>query len=277
MMFTCKCDCCLTEKPLQFITPRLRICKECIITLNESELCPNEIIDSYIVLCQPSFTPLQDEFDTLLRSKLPVPTFHEPSSDQIFSDALKKAKQEETFWQSLYRTIINERERLVRVAQIAFDIRANFAQEKERMLSKHRTREAHIEADLRQLQIVWNTLMDTIVREAFDYYDKSLRQGIKSLESLTLRAFSLNLMDYRRDGVRLELTSTEWTELAKSVRKEDKQKCVVCAVFRSGIKLHVHHVIHIAHGGTNCKENLATLCPECHCEEHPHMKNNCLR
>lgn len=54
-------------------------------------------------------------------------------------------------------------------------------------------------------------------------------------------------------------------ELKHTVLKRDKNKCVKCG---SKKNLHIHHIIHVEHGGTNEISNLQTLCDLCHMGEH---------
>jgi hypothetical protein len=47
--------------------------------------------------------------------------------------------------------------------------------------------------------------------------------------------------------------------------ERDNYKCVECG---ADDELHVHHKIHREHGGTNCLDNLITLCGRCHADKH---------
>lgn len=58
---------------------------------------------------------------------------------------------------------------------------------------------------------------------------------------------------------------TDWAEIAKKIRREDKA-CVICGV--DDAELHVHHIVYKSNYGTDRKENLDCLCRVCHEKEH---------
>lgn len=59
---------------------------------------------------------------------------------------------------------------------------------------------------------------------------------------------------------------SSWNEIAHKIRMDDELTCNVCKA--SDVELHVHHIIYNSNYGTNRKENLVTLCRECHESEH---------
>lgn len=61
--------------------------------------------------------------------------------------------------------------------------------------------------------------------------------------------------------------------LRKQIKKRDNHRCKYCGVpdHRRG-RLSLHHVRYRSEGGPNTKENLITLCHECHAEVHTDKK-----
>ena len=57
----------------------------------------------------------------------------------------------------------------------------------------------------------------------------------------------------------------EFESVRGSILERDNFKCVECGGNKD---LHVHHVVHRKHGGTNDPDNLVTLCKWCHAEHH---------
>jgi 5-methylcytosine-specific restriction endonuclease McrA len=77
--------------------------------------------------------------------------------------------------------------------------------------------------------------------------------------------------------------SPEWRKLANQILYRDDYRCVRChrkgryprrkrgqRFVKTGpyVGLHVHHITSLSHGGTNNKDNLQTLCINCHEAAH---------
>lgn len=60
----------------------------------------------------------------------------------------------------------------------------------------------------------------------------------------------------------------EARRVKKTLLAQRGQICQHCG--RHGKRLHLHHITHIAHGGTNDPSNLILLCRDCHELEHGH-------
>ena len=56
-----------------------------------------------------------------------------------------------------------------------------------------------------------------------------------------------------------------WEGRRRQVFDRDRWRCQRCG--RSG-RLEAHHIVEIAHGGTNDQGNLQSLCRTCHIEQH---------
>ena len=54
------------------------------------------------------------------------------------------------------------------------------------------------------------------------------------------------------------------------ILNRDKHTCQKCNKGKSGIKLHVHHIVFKTNGGTDAPTNLVTLCACCHAKVHTH-------
>jgi hypothetical protein len=61
-----------------------------------------------------------------------------------------------------------------------------------------------------------------------------------------------------------------WNQRKLYVKIRDEYKCSICG---SSLNLQVHHIIPIKDGGSHAKENLTTLCLECHSGQEGHSEN----
>lgn len=67
---------------------------------------------------------------------------------------------------------------------------------------------------------------------------------------------------------------SNWKELSKEVLIRDAYRCRKCFKDVSNTKQRaVHHIVPLSKGGSNFKNNLMTLCHDCHEKEHPHMEH----
>jgi 5-methylcytosine-specific restriction endonuclease McrA len=57
-----------------------------------------------------------------------------------------------------------------------------------------------------------------------------------------------------------------WDEISHIIRKDDKFSCGVCLA--TDLEIHVHHIVYKSNFGTDRKENLVSLCKNCHEKEH---------
>jgi len=88
------------------------------------------------------------------------------------------------------------------------------------------------------------------------------RQG-KEMTDITANSYSLinkPTTDY----------GPNWSYISQDIRARDGFKCRHCG---STENLHVHHIVPRGQGGRNHPDNLITLCFNCHCKVHPHMRN----
>lgn len=60
----------------------------------------------------------------------------------------------------------------------------------------------------------------------------------------------------------------ETMRVKRRLLQERGHRCQHCG--RHVKRLHAHHIMHIAHGGTNDPSNLVLLCRDCHSFEHNH-------
>ena len=68
---------------------------------------------------------------------------------------------------------------------------------------------------------------------------------------------------------------SSWNTQRKRALQRDRTQCQICGDFPGCpyTKLHVHHIIHREHGGTDDLENLITLCDLCHACCHLHLSD----
>ena len=62
-----------------------------------------------------------------------------------------------------------------------------------------------------------------------------------------------------------ETHNREWERIRQEVFDRDGHRCQDC---RKAGRLEAHHVLELAHGGTNDLSNLKTLCRACHIFVH---------
>lgn len=61
-----------------------------------------------------------------------------------------------------------------------------------------------------------------------------------------------------------------WNQRKNYIKIRDDNKCAICG---STLNLQVHHINPIRNGGDHSKENLITLCLECHAKQENHSEN----
>jgi hypothetical protein len=80
--------------------------------------------------------------------------------------------------------------------------------------------------------------------------------------------------DDTEEHVEVSRYPDDWDVLRREVYARDGYKCVNC--LSSTERLHAHHIVPAARGGTHALSNLATLCESCHIRTHPHMATHVL-
>lgn len=68
------------------------------------------------------------------------------------------------------------------------------------------------------------------------------------------------------------LYPSDWEAISLSYRQRVGFICERCGSHAPDG--HVHHKVHVAHGGSSDENNLVFLCRHCHALEHPHMRND---
>lgn len=66
--------------------------------------------------------------------------------------------------------------------------------------------------------------------------------------------------------------NVEWEDQRYTALERDNITCQSCGI--GDCRLHVHHKVPRSAGGSDELDNLVTLCPDCHAEEHD--QNSCL-
>jgi 5-methylcytosine-specific restriction endonuclease McrA len=69
----------------------------------------------------------------------------------------------------------------------------------------------------------------------------------------------------RQKQPRLALNQQDYDELKAQVLQRDAWKCQCCG---TASNLHVHHIPHRSHMGSDELSNLITLCASCHQRQH---------
>ena len=105
-----------------------------------------------------------------------------------------------------------------------------------------------------------------------------LRQEIKHKDAiLALNADSNNYEKKIREALEEQLMSMcdefvgyppDWSERRLRVFRRDAYTCQTCYRKLTSDKLHAHHIVEVAYGGTCHMHNLTTLCARCHGKEH---------
>lgn len=66
-------------------------------------------------------------------------------------------------------------------------------------------------------------------------------------------------------------TGTEWKWIRNEIIIRDNYECQECGSLggrKGDTELHVHHIEQVQDGGSDDRDNLITLCDECHVLEH---------
>jgi 5-methylcytosine-specific restriction endonuclease McrA len=94
---------------------------------------------------------------------------------------------------------------------------------------------------------------------------------VKGLEYVCLNCEEEESIRYRNNQIKEKEYQKEFNKIKPEILKRDGYKCTLC---ESTIKLHVHHIVSRKDEGQNNKENLITVCKECHLmlhEDSPHI------
>lgn len=74
-----------------------------------------------------------------------------------------------------------------------------------------------------------------------------------------------------RDWAEREAENRASHRKTRTIKRRDNHECVRC---RDSSRLRVHHIIPVGRDGSDCDENLATLCTDCHDEAHGGATNS---
>lgn len=62
---------------------------------------------------------------------------------------------------------------------------------------------------------------------------------------------------------------SHWDYSATKLKEEVGNKCQGCGA--TNVRLQVHHIHKLSHGGTNQRLNKIVLCEKCHTKRHSHL------
>ena len=192
----------------------------------------------------------------------------EAKSKNVYERALHLVHRQEGFFQSLYRSFVDDSERVLQARAIASSMQEQL------VISHHAAHTAHAieQRDIENKMSDLRTQLSGIANSASEVVAKYVASALvptptKSKEIRLLRAYALNLINLKREQSSRP-DKVEYDALKQSMRKQDGYKCVCCERNFSTVELHVHHIIPLYQHGTNAIGNLVTLCYACHNKQH---------
>ena len=104
--------------------------------------------------------------------------------------------------------------------------------------------------------------------------NKSSNRPVRNIFRPAFRRKTAGVTRIRRDNY-----GNNWYEIIKEVLERDQYKCqnelIVAAKLtkcHSKKDVQVHHILPLSRGGKSEKNNLITLCKDCHESRHSHMR-----
>ena len=265
--------CCNPKRPLRFHTEQLAICQWCVTELSNSNTSPSRIVNELRTTATSRFRDSAERELARLRSlKKPPPQLPSSTLNSLSVYAESAVKRNESVFQSLYRSMVDDSKRREEVAAVT-------GRRKEEILALHRADVAVHERHQQELEAKLSAVESSIerisiaVEQEVQKLSDSAKAAVptKSKEVRLLRAYFVGLIDLERaENPRPE--ATEYEEQKKRVRARDSYRCVCCLRGFAQGELHVHHVIPLSRCGTNSDSNLVTLCHPCHNKQHPDFK-----
>lgn len=253
----------------RFRTARVTICQWCITELCCSETSPDRVFEVVrLTTLEQSRARIGHQIAFLVRRVSSPPDIDRAALEIVKERALHHAHRQEGFFQSLYRTFVDDSERVSQANILATSMREQLAISHHAALAAHAIEQRDIKTRISDLQAQLDGVADNATSAVKKYFASALvPTPTKSREIRLLRAYALGLVNSTREQISRP-EKVEYDALKQSIRKQDGYKCVCCERNFSTVELHVHHIIPLYQFGTNAIGNLVTLCYPCHNKQH---------
>jgi len=265
--------CCNPKRKLRFHTEHLAICQWCVTELSNADTSPSIIIEERRSSALSKHRDsVANELRQLRRLLTPPPQVPTTALEQAVQYAESAVRRDGGIVQSLYRSMINDRQRRNEITVAAARREAELLAKHRDAANNHAIRKRVIEFKI-QAVVSRNPQIPQIVELELQRFlsEAGSLEPTKSKEVRLLRALEAGLISLdRAEHARPALE--EYEEQKRRIRARDSFRCVCCLRGFAQGELHVHHVLPLSRFGTNADLNLATLCHPCHKKQHPSIK-----
>ena len=253
----------------RFRTARVTICQWCVTELCCSETSPDQVLEAArLTALEQGRVRIEQQITLLVRRISSPPDLDRAALEIVNERALHHAHRQESFFQSLYRTFVDDSERVSQASMLATSMREQLAISHRAALAAHAIEQRDIKTRISDLRAQLDGVAENALEVVKKYFASALVPTPTKLSEIRLlRAYALGLVNSRREQISRP-EKVQYDALKQSIRKQDGYKCVCCERDFSTVELHVHHVIPLYQSGTNAIGNLVTLCYPCHNKQH---------
>lgn len=208
----------------------------------------------------------------LANSQPTPPEYPQTELDRAVSVSVSEAVGKENILTSLYRSFIDDQERVKEVEQIKLRKQREILERYEAKKETYRQQLISIEQARKQYLELEAGLSNRIEEKITNYLTtlRSTTDQITPKIDRILRAYLLGLINAER-VVLDRPDEDEYTRLRNHIKSQDGHSCIICHKTSAASELHVHHIIPLSLFGTNEPQNLVTLCYSCHNKQHPEI------
>jgi TPR repeat protein len=268
------CQVCLNPKRKpRFNSCRITICQWCVSELTKDrEDTPQSAINT--VRLQYETEQIREIRYLKFEADSPIipPRYPERELSQATYYALGEAKYNEKFLTSVYRSLINDRERKEEAQKITAKMQQQIIARYEESVQAYQRELSRKEEVKKEYQSLEASLNDRVDEYITRYRALLFTSGpLKSKRDRLIHAFQLGLINAEK--VVLNRLDEEENERFRSfIKSQDSHACVICQKSSAQSELHVHHIIPLSKYGTNQPQNHVTLCYSCHEKQHSALK-----
>ena len=263
------CQICYSKRRVRFHTEQLAICQWCVTELSNSNKSPAEIVDKLRSSSTPGHREAAERELAQLRGlKTLTPQLAIATLNSVSTYAELAVRRTEGIFQLLYRSMVDDSRRRKEVAAVAALRKSEVLAAHHAAIALHACQQQELDAKIAATESSIGRISGMVeqeIRELFD--DASLAEPTKSKELRLLRAFLVDLIDFKRTK-HTRPEPLEYEKQKRRIRARDSHRCVSCLRGYAQGELHVHHVLPLSRLGTNFDSNLVTLCHPCHNKQH---------
>lgn len=265
--------CCNPKRKLRFHTEQLTICQWCVTELSTTTTSPARILNEQrFAVTSKLRNAAEHELERLIKHRTPAPQLSTATLESFTAHAETLVRRDETFLQSILRSIVDDTKRREKVTTLAARLRDDALAAHREATATHQRQQQELEARIASAELVLRQVPEAVEQELQRLArDVKLIGTTKSKEIRLLRAFHIGLIDFERTR-HTRPEQLVYEEQKRRIRARDSYRCVCCLRGFSHGELHVHHVIPLSRHGTNSDSNLVTLCHPCHNKQHPDIQ-----